>query len=223
MTTNTHSFSLIGNLPKILLGLLGNALYFIYFEDSYPNCGVACVVFFNLAFLSLFLPMFATAVTKSEYLKSGLQLLAWGYFFIEVLLAVCLLGNNSPAKTALLWQAAFFVIFIALFFYIDNSNRKTNTTIRMTKEAISPSLLEAKMIISDKLTLTSDPVEAAALRSALADLNSSPISSFPHTADLESRILSLANELISEPGREISASFSQLVMRRNNMIRIMQQ
>lgn len=221
--TDKNSIGIRAFIPNILCCIFGNLIYFIFYHGNYPECGTACVIFFNIAFCCLFLPLIANNVHRSEYLVSGLNMLCWIYFFVETLLAICLLSNSTPAGNALLWQFAILAVFLVIFFTLDNANRKTDISVKQHRQAISSALLEAKMILNDKLTQCTNSEECAALRSGIADLSASVMSESEKTKDIEDRILTAANELASCPCREKAQAFSQLIMRRNSLIRILQQ
>lgn len=206
-------------LAIIFLALAGNLAYFIYYHNNEPSCGLSCVIFFNLSALSLFLPCIAPTVFRSQHLSSSLSLVCGLYFIIETILAAIFITNHNSRQEALVIQLVVFIVFMALIFYINGVNRRTDLALKETRASYSQGLLQAKAVLSQALATVADTQTRSLLRSALADINSSPLTTSPNTAAIEESILSSAEQLASSPSKNLYQTLELLVRQRNTIIR----
>lgn len=211
-------------IPKLLVGILGNLAYFFYYHGSFPNCGTTCIIFFNIAFLCLFLPLLSHDVDRSLHLKDGAQVSAWIYFIVEAILCLTLLSSEKATwENALIWQIIVLALFLIFFFYNNEANRKSDIALKEARSARSACLLEAKIILADKLPQATNTEAYNALKSAIDYLSSIPLRQSEETSQIDERILNHTSILANNPTRENAIRFGELIQRRNSLVRILNQ
>lgn len=218
---SSNSSNIFSFLAIVVLALAGNLAYFIYYHNNEPACGTYCVIFFNLAALCLFLPGVAPKVFRSRHLTSSLSILCGAYFIIETIVASVMLATNNNPRESFVTQLVIFMLYMALILYISATNKRTDTSLKTTRFNSSGALLEAKSILSQAIATTSNdsPRVRSLLRSALADINASPLTSSQQTSSIEENILSAAQKLTETPEDKIYQIFVNLVRKRNALIR----
>lgn len=211
--------NLLSILSTICLGVAGNILYFIVFGGHFPECGAWTLVFFNLAFLSLFLPLVSKRVYRSQYLSSGAGVICSAYFIIEVIIAVSLLDNDSSIPCAIAWQSGLLFLFLFVFLFNESANLRTHNSLKHNRENHSHNLIEARAIITDALSQENDSEHKKILRSAFEELSAIQITSADITRDIEKQILDSAKDLTGVPSVSNLQQFSRHILRRNAMLR----
>lgn len=217
---NQTNFSVASVAAVACLWLLGNVAYFIAYGHggSAPECGIWCVIFFNIAVACQFLPLLSGSVSRSGYLVRGQGVLAGIYFALEALVAVTLLAADAGPRVTIILQLLLLLGFLFAFFINEASNRRTDSGLRKMAAQASPSLVEARAILTSALAVASIPEEREALRSALADISAVPMATRPETDGLESMILEAAQALVANPSADLSRKMSRLIARRTAMI-----
>lgn len=188
-------------LMYICIPLFGNGVYFLSFKNDEPPCGPLCMIFFNIAFMCLFLPFLSSKVKDSSYLKGGENIFCLWYFIIETIIAFLFIYNDGSSNAALVIQMLLLGLFLILFFSMSFSNQKTNKSLKQFESTQSQDLLKARLNLQIALTKASDVVIKERIHSLISEINSSPIHTKPDTMVIE--------KLICEKSSNIS-NYSQL-------------
>ena len=222
MNNNTKvSFSSV--IILICLLIVGNASIFIVYGSDLPECGLICLVFYNIAVLCTLLPAIAKKVRNAAYLAGSLKVLCSIYFIIESLLVVIFLNNDTPMHKAAVWQLVFLILFIIVFVVIDSSNRRTSQGVNQLRESISYPLREAAMILNEAMAFTEDAHKRRLIRAVLDDISSTPYITDNNLYNLDEEILLSVKEFVNETKSEKQLVVSCLVRQRNGRIRMIRQ
>lgn len=211
------------NTPKLVsllcLAVLGNAIYFVAFMHGHtPSCGTSCLIFFNVAFLSQFIPLWSRSVRRSGYLVHGQSLICAAYFVVEVIAAIYLLKNDVDVSSALILQMCAFGLFLFLYFFNESANHQSAESMEYQRNTVSPSLSEAKSLLMVELADAPTQESRDILRSAISELSVVPMTTTPETVAIEMQILQAAETLVDEISESNLKRFSRLMSRRRNML-----
>lgn len=216
---NSNTITLGAVLIVICLLVMGNAAYFIVYGTSHIDSHVSYLIFYNLAVLSLFLPALSKGVYRAGFLSGGLKVLCAMYYVVETVLAFLLLSADASAKSAAVWQLVPFMLFLVAFIAIESSNRRTDQSARRDILSRSAPLREARTIVAERLAVSQTAAERAILRDVMDELVTTPLTLSDDTIDIEYQILSEVRNLVNNPTIENSKKISQLIMRRNAVLR----
>lgn len=205
-------------LTLLLIPLIGNAIYLTAFHDMYPDCGNWCILFFNISFLTLFLPALWNWKHGGRYLKSGQQLIATFYLSMECVLAIWLLSENQSSKTALLWQMALLGVFLLIFFWIAKKNTHTEESLILDRSRRSKALTSSLGALRASISEHKSEIAKTILQSAIADISGSPVYSMPETEEIESKILRISLKLSENPEPDTYSELNMLLSKRRALI-----
>lgn len=202
------------NLPMILIylaiPLVGNGIYFLSYGTHGPACGIISIIFFNVAFLCLFLPKLFDA-DKQVISRGVRKVLASTYMMLEAVLALIFISGNTSENTALVVQGILLGLFLVIFFGVATMDKKSKVQDEEFHNKKSDALLQARVNLQLALTNHRDPNYKSNLRNMLAELSSAPIHSNGLTGNLEKEIVeksAIASEL---PDNKNTSEFNKLI------------
>lgn len=202
-----------GVLMLLCIPLFGNGVYFLNFGDDGPSCGLICLLFFNISFLCLCLPLITKKVKDSSYLKGGEGLYCAWYLIIESIVAFLFIANNGSDNAALVTQMIMLGIFLILFFGMSSLNQATDKSLKVFDSAKSQDLLQARVNLQMALNSNVDTKQKEYIRKLIAEINSSPIHTKPQTMGIEKLICEkssyISNDSQQHHFEEISSLLSQ--------------
>lgn len=210
--------SLSAILMYICIPLFGNGVYFLSFGNDGPSCGLLCLLFFNIAFLCLFLPFLSSKVKESSYLKGGEKLYCIWYFIIETIIAFLFIYKDGSSTAALVTQMILLGLFLILFFSMSFSNQETHKSLNQFESSKSLDLLQARLNLQIALNQTSDVNLKERIRSLIAEINSSPIQTKPDTIAIERLICEKSCYISSDSQRYHFEEISNLLNQRKILL-----
>lgn len=205
-------------LMLLCIPLFGNGAYFIAFGDNAPECGITCLVFFNISFLCLFLPMLFGNVKDSAFLKGGAFIVATWYLIIEIIVAILFLSNKGSITAALLTQFLLLGIFLICFFRLTSTNERTERSLQETQKSRSQEMSQARLNLQLALNSLKDPRDKERVRALLSEINSSPMHSTPTTAELEKQICEKIGYISSDSQPYHYQEISNLLKQRRTLL-----
>lgn len=190
------------SLPIILMylciPLFGNGLYFLSYGSDGPECGITCIIFFNVAFFCLFLPNLFDS-DKETNARGVRQLLATSYLVLESLVAFFFIVISASQNSALVIQGILLGVYLILFFGIAAADKRTVAQNQEFQAKKSVPLHQARLNLQLALANHTDPRSQATIRDLLGELNSAPIHSNSSTEQIENLILTKSMEVASNP------------------------
>ncbi len=120
------SYTIFTILFYLCILIFGNVIFLIVFDWNPTETGLTNVVFFNISFLSLFLPMLTCRHDDERNQIGGQRLLSYIYFIINTLITVYLIYNNICLKSTLIVQILLLGLFILCYFGIMRANVRSN-------------------------------------------------------------------------------------------------
>lgn len=215
---NTKNRNLVSAVVLYLVvPLFVNCVYFIGYNSWYPDCSNVCLVFFNLAWVSTLLPLLLCDRTEEKSHKGGQRIIASVYFFVELVMAICLLFNDASFYLAMGLQLLLFVSFILAYFCIDRANIRSSSSMKRLDYTKSPSLKCVNDLLRLSIGEYNNPEQRELLRTALSELSATPQNGSPELEELDRQILESANNLASNPTNQSSANFSRLLYKRRTI------
>lgn len=209
------------SLPIILMyfciPLFGNGLYFLIYGSSGPACGVTTIIFFNAAFICLFLP-YLFDYNKENHSRGVRQVLATSYMIVESLVTLLFIVNSATQTSALVTQGILLGLFLILFFGNAAIEKKTVTQSKEFQAKKSAPLHQARFNLQLALTNSSDPKSQSIIRNLLAELNSAPIHSNNSTEQIENLLLAKSKEVVSNPCSSHAEEFIRLLSQYKTII-----
>lgn len=182
----------------ICIPLFGNGLYFLSYGSDGPSCGITSIIFFNVAFLCLFLP-YLFDNDKETHSRGVRHILATIYMIIESLVALFFIINSANPTSALVTQGILLGVYLILFFGTVATDQKTASQTKEFQAKKSALLNQARFNLQFALTNHSDPKCQASLRDLLAEINSVPIHSNNSTVQIENKLLAKSMEVANNP------------------------
>lgn len=204
-------------LMYLCIPLFGNGLYFLAYGGDGPSCGIISIIFFNVAFLCLFLPYLFDS-DKEVGARGVRKVTATYYMIIESVFAFLFIANSASEHTALVTQAILLGIFLIIFFGIASMDKKTNEQNIEFQNKKSQSLMQARLNLQLALTNNRDPQSCINLRNMLMDLNSAPIHSNEFTRHIEDLILRKSMEVANQPDAMNMREFQELIAQYKTII-----
>ena len=202
------------SLPIILMYLcipfFGNGLYFLIYGSDGPPCGITSMIFFNVAFICLFLPYLFDS-DKETHARGVKRVLASTYMIIEAMVALLFISNDGSRSSAVIVQGILLGIFLIVFFGVAATDEKTVAKNREFQAKKSLPLHQARINLQVALSNHTDPKSQGALRDLLADLNSAPIHSNNSTEQIENLILAKSLEVATNPDTINVREFQKLI------------
>ena len=209
------------SLPVILMylciPLFGNGLYFLSYGSNGPECGITSIIFFNVAFLCLFLPYLFDS-DKETHSRGVRQVLAATYMIVESLAALLFIANSASQTFALVTQGILLAVFLIIFFGTAATDNKTVTQNKEFQAKKSGHLCQTRFNLQLALANHSDPKSQAIIRNLLAELNSAPIHSNDSTEQIEILILAKSMEVANNPRSPHVEEFKRLLSQYKTII-----
>lgn len=204
-------------LMYLVIPLIGNGIYFLSYGSDGPDCGTVSIVFFNVAFLCLFLPYLFDE--DKQVLSRGVRRVsATWYMIVESLLALLFIANDASERTALVTQGICLGLFLVIFFGISSMDRKTKFQDQEFQKKKSQHLLQARMNLQLALTNHKNPAYQSNLRNMLADLSSAPVHSSELTGNLEKEIMEKSAIVSQTPDNGNTQEFLKLISQYKTII-----
>lgn len=214
---NSIRFSAATLIMYLIIPIVGNGAYFIGCNGNYPSCGMISMIFFNISFLCLFLPLLTNSRGDEVQQRGGQRLLASMYLVIESVIALLYIFNNAKATSAGVVQLLLFGVFILIYFGINRANLQSTQSIQNNRASRSDALLEANSMLRLKMNDLADSCQRDVIRLAVSELTSMPVTSSQATMRIDERILASTEELCDNPTKENYLRFSNLVAKRRTM------
>lgn len=206
-------------LMLLCIPLFGNAAYFFAFggHDG-PDCGKICLIFFNISFLCLFLPLLFQSVKDSSYLKGGQCLFSVWYLIIETIIAFLFICREGSPKAALITQFLLLGIFLMCFFGISSMNTKTNQGLKDFQESKSNEMQVARLNLQLALNTIKDQKHRERIRELISEINSTPVHSNAQTEGLERLIREKCSYISSDSQTYHFDEISNLLKQRRTLL-----
>lgn len=185
-------------LMLLCIPLFGNGIYFFAFGQDGPECGIISLIFFNISFLCLFIPLLSKKVKDSSYLNKGESLYVTWYLIIESIVAFLFIYYHASAVTATVIQLILLGIYIISYLSMMNVNAHTDKSLKEFNNAKSQELLQARVNLQIALNSISHPQHKERIRGLIAEINSSPIHSKAETKGLERLICEKSSYISSD-------------------------
>lgn len=205
-------------IPQLLMylciPLFGDGLYFLLYGNEGPECGVISLIFFNIAFLSLFLPYVTTSVKDSSFLKKGLSTVTGFYMVIESILAFMFISLDGSERVALTVQCLVLGLFLIIFFRIVHTNRVTDISLKEWNNSSSEYLRQSRELLQTALALQNDPVIREHIRETLSMISSMPLQQNVATDQLDKIILQKSIDISSQPSLESLKDLKKILAQR---------
>lgn len=209
-------------IPSILMLLcipfFGNGAYFLAFGNDGPECGIISLIFFNISFLCLFLPLLSRKVKDSAYLNKGENLFAIWYLVIESIVAFLFIYNNGSAVAASVSQFLLLGIFLVSYLRMVNANSQTDKSLNDFNNTKSQELLQARLYLQMALNSVTQPKHKEMIRGLIAEINSSPIHSKAETKGLEKLICEKSSYISSDSQVHHFEDISRLLNQRKILL-----
>lgn len=205
--------SISGLLMLLCIPLIGNGVYFLNYGKDGPSCGLICLLFFNISFLCLFLPLITRKVKVASYFKGGERLYCVWYLIIESIVAFLFIANNASNNMALVIQMILLGLFLVTVFGMTAINQATAKSLTEFDTAKSQDLLQARLNLQLALNSKVDSRQKEYIHRLIAEINSSPVYTKPQTLGIEKLISEkssfISHESLPSDFDEISNLISQ--------------
>ncbi len=207
-----------------LILLLINVVYFVaYGGGHYPSCGPVCIIFLNVAALSLFLPAALSGKDDEKNQRAALKIICVAYLVVEIAVAWCFLRAGSTALSAGLTQGILCGVFLISLFVMARASVSSSGAIQQERDSRSLLLLEAAATLRVALAEARSASERDALREAIAVLQSTPLASAPQLDVIDNQIASAAQTLAEQPSDVNCGTLCRLLRRRQTMLTLVKQ
>lgn len=205
-------------LMLLCIPIFGNGAYFLAFGKEGPECGIISLIFFNISFLGLFLPLLSKNIKNSSFLNKGESFFATWYLIIESVIAFLFIYNQGSAVTALVTQFIILGIFLIIYLRMVNINAETNKRLNEFDNSKSQELLQARLNLQMALNSVTQSQHKELIRGLIAEINSSPIHSKAETKGLERLICEKSSYISSDSQPRHFEDISKLLTQRKILL-----